>query len=282
MALNARGWQVLLPRHRRFPFFLWLVWVREAIDGLLPVARLGGSVASARLMIGAGTRTDRAVASLVVDTTVSLVTQFLFTLLGVALLAVRTPEHAVASRIALWSLAGVPLIAAFLAVQHFGLFDLGARVLRRVVRGRFPLEGGAKLDRAVRRLYRRRPALLRSALWQVLGWTSGAGEIWLALLFMGQRVSMGDALVLHALSLAVGSAFFLVPGALGVQEAGFLGVGRLLGLPPGVALAIALARRVRDVIVLGPGLIAWQISEMRARRTHGSGGTGLTGTAPVT
>jgi hypothetical protein len=41
--------------------------------------------------------------------------------------------------------------------------------------------------------------------------------------------------------------------------------GRLLGIGPDIALALALARRVRDVLVLGPGLVAWQVAEFRAR-----------------
>ena len=41
---------------------------------------------------------------------------------------------------------------------------------------------------------------------------------------------------------ALSSAAFLVPGALGLQEAGFLGLGLLLGLPAEVAAALAIAR----------------------------------------
>ena len=268
MLLNARGWQVLLPRGRgrSLGFFAWLVWVRESVDGLLPVARLGGSFASARIMIGKGVRADLSVASLVADTTIALVTQFLLTVLGIALLALRATDRAVVARIALWTLAVVPLIAGFVALQRFGLFALGARTLRVVLRDRLgSVATGARLDRSVRRLYRRRAALLRSGAWQLAGWLSGAGEIWLALLFLGHGVSVADAVVLQALTQAVGSVFFLVPGAVGVQEAGFVGLGNLLGLGPDVALALALARRVRDVLVFGPGLVAWQLAEARSQ-----------------
>ena len=47
-----------------------------------------------------------------------------------------------------------------------------------------------------------------------------------------------------------------MPGALGVQEGGFLVVGGLVGLPPELALALALVRRARDVIIFVPALIA--------------------------
>jgi len=37
-----------------------------------------------------------------------------------------------------------------------------------------------------------------------------------------------------------------------------VGLGNLVGMGPDVALTLALSRRVRDVIVYGPGLLAWQ------------------------
>ena len=76
---------------------------------------------------------------------------------------------------------------------------------------------------------------------------------------------MFDAIVIEALIQAISSAAFVVPGALGVQEGGFLLIGAALGIDGTTALALAAARRLRDVIVFFPGLIAWQWAETRAR-----------------
>ena len=43
----------------------------------------------------------------------------------------------------------------------------------------------------------------------------------------------------------------------------YLGVGKLLGLPVEVALALALIRRARELSFGIPGVIAWQIIETR-------------------
>ena len=67
------------------------------------------------------------------------------------------------------------------------------------------------------------------------------------------------------------SAAFIVPGALGVQEGAFLLVGATLGLDGSTALALAVARRLRDVIVFFPGLLAWQWEELRRRRARTQG-----------
>jgi glycosyltransferase 2 family protein len=110
MALNARAWQVLLPGRRRHSllFFLWAVWLREAVNGLLPVARIGGEVVSGQLLIRHGLRPVMAVASLVVDMTVSLLSQFTFTLLGLALLVARGAGGGLVQDVALGLLATLP------------------------------------------------------------------------------------------------------------------------------------------------------------------------------
>jgi hypothetical protein len=48
-----------------------------------------------------------------------------------------------------------------------------------------------------------------------------------------------------------------------VQEAGFLLFGHMLGLPPEIAVALAVIRRCRDLVLYVPGLIVWQIQEGR-------------------
>ena len=267
MTLNARAWQILLPRRGRsiLPVFLWAVWLREAVNGLLPVARIGGEVVSARLLMRHGLRGPKAVASLVIDMTVSLVSQSVFTLAGLTLLLERGVSSDVARDVAVGLVVAVPVLAALVAVQRAGFFGLLARLFRALFGNRFEaLVGGAEpLDRAVHRLYRRRRAVLVCFLWQLTGWMAGAGEVWLALLFLGHPVALGDALLVEAVIEALSSGAFVVPGALGVQEGGFLVVGSLIGLSPELALALALMRRARDVIIFVPALAVWQISAGR-------------------
>jgi putative membrane protein len=267
MAINARAWQVLMPGARppSLAAFTWFVWVREAVNGLLPVARVGGEVVSVRLMMRSGVRTAAAVASLVVDMTISIVSQFIFTLIGLGALVLVTTDVATVGRIGLGLLVTIPIVAAFVFVQRAGAFALVARALQALSGGRLAaLVGGSlRIDRSIRLFYRRRGRILSCSLWQLAAWIAGSGEIWLALYFLGHPMSLLNALLLEALAQAVSSAAFVVPGALGVQEGGFLVFGGLLGLGPEVALALALARRIRDLLVFAPALVAWQLSEGR-------------------
>jgi len=61
----------------------------------------------------------------------------------------------------------------------------------------------------------------------------------------------------ESLSSGVRAAAFMVPGALGAQEASFVLFGALFGLPADTALTISLSKRVRELALGVPGLLAW-------------------------
>jgi putative membrane protein len=269
MTLNTLAWRELLPKTRRrlFGWLAWVFWIRESVNGLLPVARLGGEAVAARLMIRSGIRAGLSIGSLIVRLTLTLVTQIAFTFLGILFLLLRTTDHATAFRLALLVPATAAILLAVLAVQRAGTFKLGARLLR----GRFAAlaDGSLSIDRTVRRLYRRRPSVLSCCAWQLAAWVAGAGEIWLAAYYLGHPSGLVEAVILESLSQAISTAAFLIPGALGAQEAGFVGLGALVGMAPDVALALALSRRVRDLVVYGPGLLAWHVAELAPRPRNG-------------
>jgi uncharacterized membrane protein YbhN (UPF0104 family) len=98
-------------------------------------------------------------------------------------------------------------------------------------------------------------------LWQTLQNLATSLEIWLALYFLGARVSLPEAFVIESLIQAVSSAAFFVPGGIGVQEGAFILIGNALGIGPSTSLALAGARRIRDVLIFVPGLVAWQVAE---------------------
>jgi putative membrane protein len=267
MIINAHAWRVLLAGGRRpsLGYLTWVTWLRESVNGLLPVARIGGEVVAVRLVLRRGPRIAPVVASIVVDMTMGLASQFAYTMIGLALLIRYTGDFATAGAIALGLVVGVPVVIAFILVQRYGLFGLLAKTFHNMFGSRFAsLAGGAAaLDRSVRIVYRRPVRLLLCVLWQFAAYVIAAGEIWIALYFLGHPVSLADAVLIDALIHAVSSAAFVVPAAVGVQEGGFMVIGGLLGLSPELALALALARRARDLILYVPGLLAWQVAEGR-------------------
>lgn len=265
MALAGRGWQVLWakPRQPRLSLFIWVLWIREAVNALLPVARIGGEVAALSILRRHHMPLASAVGSLVVETTLSVLSTFAFVLLGVFLLSLSVPGYGQWLQWAIGLFVAMMALGGLLALQRAGAFQLASRVINFVGGDKWQhlIEGGARLDRAVRAFYGRPWRVLRCFLWSFASWWIGALEIWLAMRFLHHPMPFTDAIVLEAMIHATGSAAFFVPASLGVQEGTFLFFGQMLGIPSNVCLALALVRRCRDVLVMAPGLILWQIRE---------------------
>jgi putative membrane protein len=264
LAADGLGWWALLARGRRPPArtVLYARWVGEGINSVLPVMQIGGAVVRWQLLARAGVDTASAAASVVVDVTLLVATQALFTLLGLAVLAVSLGGARVGMAAALGTGLMATAVAGFVLLQRWGLFGgvlvpLARRVSRREWAG---VEArAAEMDARVEALYRDRHKLLVSAAWHLASWILGAGETWLALRFLGSPVGLVEALLLESLGQAVRSAAFAVPGGIGVQEGGYLVLGGAVGLAPETAIALSLARRVRELAVGLPALIAWQL-----------------------
>lgn len=271
MMLANLSWRELLPRARRpgTGALLWIRWIRESVNTLLPVAQVGGDLVCARLVHQHGVPAVAAIASMVVDLTVSVLTQLAFVALGLALLLTRSLEPAVLT--VAWSVAaGIVILfaamATFLLVQRVGLFDLAARIGRALLGGAALARLNAKaaeIDAAIRALYRDKRAFGAAMAWRLADWIAGAGEVWLVMHFLGKPVSFAEAMILESLGTGVRSAAFLVPGAIGVLEASYIVFGGLFGISAADSLALALAKRVRELLLGLPGLVAWQFAEGR-------------------
>ncbi|MGH9814520.1 MAG: lysylphosphatidylglycerol synthase domain-containing protein, partial [Candidatus Acidiferrales bacterium] len=148
--------------------------------------------------------------------------------------------------------------------QHLQLFGRVMRLAGRVLRGEAwqSLTGGAAaLDEQVRATYARRRQLAAGAMWRMASWLLHTGETWIALWFLDAPVSFAAALILEALSTAVRSGAFAVPGAIGVQEGGFVLLGPLVGVSPEIALSLALVKRFRELMIGASGLLVWTLGE---------------------
>ncbi|MFN8545205.1 MAG: lysylphosphatidylglycerol synthase domain-containing protein [Candidatus Binatia bacterium] len=264
MTIDALGWRRLL-RGRHCPdgrTILLARWVGESVNGLLPVMQLGGNIAKARLLTRRGVPGPTAGASAVVDVTLVVLSQMLFTGIGFALLVLQWRGGRLALPVAAGTAVMGTLLAAFFAIQRHGLFGVLSRALARVARGSdlaALTSGAAALDAEVTALYEDGRAIAAAVLWHLASWIVGAGEVWLALAFLGHPVDLRTAVLVESLGQAVRASAFVVPGALGVQESGYLMLGRAIGVDPETAFALALAKRVRELLMGLPGLLAWQL-----------------------
>jgi len=279
MMANARGWQRLFPRSQRpsFRVLTWATWLRESVNGLLPVARIGGEVVAYRVVRHDSAPGRQVAASLLADMALSVFSQTSFALLGLALLFAIGHTPTATTQLLAGVVSMIPLGVGFVLAQRGGALSVLIRLLDRLFAGRLAAaqihaEG---FDDALRAVYERHRDIGACFMWQLGGWMLGAGEIWLALRFLGLDRSLLDAIAIEALIQAVSSAAFMVPAALGVQEGAFVVIGAALGIDAASALALATARRVRDLLIFFPGLIAWQWTETHPRDAGSTGATPL-------
>ena len=271
LALSALSWRDLYPRTNTLGAGVMVLfrWIRESINGLLPVGGVGGDFVVVRLSYLEGVPGAPAAAAMVVDLTLGVITQLVFVMAGLALLVARSTAPTVLT--IAWSvLAGLALmmvaVAIFLKLQHRGMFEVSARIAGGLLRSKRVQEltgRAASVDAAVVAVYGDRPRLWRSGLFRLAGWMAGTGEIWLTLYFFGQPISLTDAFILESLSAGVRAIAFMIPGALGILEGSFVVFGPLFGLPPQTSLMISLAKRVRELSLGLPGLVVWQLVEGR-------------------
>lgn len=262
--LLGTAWMFLVPPYGwgRAAAFWWARAVRDSAGDVLPFSQLGGMLIGARAVMLRGFPASLAFGSMVVDVTVEMVSQICFIVLGIALLLIKLPlegqqigvlEAAVGT-----IFAGIFALGAFVVAQRRGFTAL-EKIASRLV----PDAAGyaAETSHAIATIHGAPRNMVFSFVLHFTGWAGSGFGTWLALELIGKPLAFSDAVAIEGLMCALRSAVVFVPGAYGVQEAGYTVLLPLFGLPPQIGLAISLLKRAREIAVGVPVLISWQIAE---------------------
>jgi putative membrane protein len=259
------GWWLLFPKALRPSALLCVLvrLIRESTNALLPLAQVGGDFIGARCLTLQGTKGTIAAASVIVDILIQAATQLLFAMIGLMLLMLVGGNNHVIVPVATGIAMAIPALAAFYLAQS----ELGYRLFKRILKwivGEREWSAFGTVDDLFAQLstfYSSHAALARSFLWHFADWFVGTAEVWIVLSFMGYPVTVMEAVIIESLLHAVRGAAFMVPGALGAQEGGLIVLCAIFNIPPEAALALSLVKRIPDIIIGVPGLIAWQAME---------------------
>jgi len=268
ISLDATAWYVLFPKaiRPRLQNLLWMRWIGESISNLIPSAAVGGDIVRARLVTITGTSMAAAAATVIVDITLGVVTQIVFTLLGLVLLVYTTGRTNLVGPTLVGAVLGMVAIAGFYIAQRLGMFRFISVIITRMIKSKewsALVQSGEALDQTVREFYGRRGGVLACCIVTTVSLIVSSGEIFIALWALRSHPTFLKALILQSMAMTVKNAAFAVPGQLGVQESGYLVVGNLLGIPGETAFAISLLARFRDLLVGIPALVFWQAFEGR-------------------
>jgi putative membrane protein len=266
------AWWLLGPGHARSPAFVLCRFARDSAAEALPLSQIGGFVVGARALVLGGAPALFAAASTLVDLSVELVAKLPYTLLGVVLLRWsvvadgQTPRSDLVA--GLLGLAAVLSLASglLMALRHAtGWVERMTAALVRRLGSAWPFTPGT-LHQEIGRICARRRAICGALAIHSITWLLGGVELWLTLRLMHHGLGLAQSIVIDSLLNALRTFAFAVPGALGIQEAGYIALGALFGLSPDVAIALSLLRRGRDLGIGIPGVLIWQIVE--GRRLH--------------
>jgi putative membrane protein len=265
VSVAGAGWQLLFPAHHHPSLATCVLvrFIREAANALLPLMQVGGDLIGARLIMFRGIAGALAAASIIVDILIQAVTQFLFACLGVTALVTLGAADGLARTIAsALAVAAVLLIGFYVAQRR-----AGQRLLQWIMN---TLTGDRQwrvlgtIDAVYQQLsiiYASRRRLFLSSFVHMIGWLAGVAEVLIVFAWMGHPIGLAEAIVIESLLHAVRGAAFAIPGALGAQEGGLVLLCALFGIPPDQAIALSLVKRVPDLVLGVPSLLAWQVIE---------------------
>jgi putative membrane protein len=269
------GWLMLFPPGMRPPLSTCVLirFLREGANALLPMTQIGGEIIGARALSLRGIPASLCAASVVVDVLVQAATQFLFAILGLAMLAATGRGGSVGETLAIVVLVALPALCGFYLVQRPPAQRTVKALLARLVGEPQWLSFGA-LDALYSRLsaiYANRRGVSLAAAIHMTVWLFGALEVRLVLACMGLKANYPEALIIESLMQAVRGAAFAIPGALGAQEGGLVAICAIFGISAEAAIAMSLVKRVPDLVFGLPSLVGWQFLEGHSLLARGAG-----------
>jgi putative membrane protein len=237
-------------------------WIKDGVGELAGILPLSAEMAAIRLMTRYGFRVAESTAIVMVDVTAEAIAQFFFSILGVALWLHLYPEAEV-TRWALIALGiSVPGLVIFVALQRSVVMRFLETLPAKIMPHAWDApDADSGVHAAVLTLYSDHRRFARSVFWHILAWAAGAIEAWVALWLLGYPMGLAEVLALESIIYAIRSVAFVVPGAIGLQEGGYMLVGAVLGLPTEIALAVSLLKRGRELLMGLPALFVWHYIE---------------------
>lgn len=114
-----------------------------------------------------------------------------------------------------------------------------------------------KIDYSLFKISSNKLNIFRATITRLLGWISGALEIYVFLMIINVEVSFVDVILIEAFTGLIRSVVFFIPAGLGVQELAFVIIGSHVGLSDSVSFSMAIGRRIREIGVGLPAILTW-------------------------
>jgi len=266
-----------------------LAWIRrtfmvrlagEAFNNVVPAGGFAGEPVKAVILKARyGVRYTEASASIVMARTVNMIALIAFLMIGFVFMAasdaIDGPLKATASvGLAFLSIGTVLMfvmqrykVSSWLAVKFSGH--------RWAERAAGAIKVIEELDEHFVIFYtRHRTRLFVALALAFANWVLGVVEVYLTFRFLGHGITWADAWMIEALAQMIRAAVFFIPLGIGAQEGAFVLISSAITGVPGLGLACAAVRRIRELTWILLGLVAWTIYPTGLKSTPGPGADG--------
>jgi len=256
--IDTFTWQLTVPSAPLNGLWLYRFYqmriAGEAFNNVIPAGSMGGEPVKAMLLkqhFGIAYR--EGVASLILSKTINIVSLLVFLCFGFWLMLDADRLAATYKVVAGAGLGAFALgVVLFFLVQRFKIASLtGAWVSR----GKLFEKINQVLnvvkdidDRLVNFYTEQRLRLFSAFLFAFVNWLLGVVEIYYTMMFLGHPISFTDAWIIEAVAQLVRSGTFFIPASLGAQEGAFLIIGTAMTGSPTLGVAVAIVRRIREII----------------------------------
>ena len=253
------GWAWWLASGDRPPVsqsrFVWARFVRDAAGELLPFLQLGG-IAFGLRALGRGRTIMVGAVSASIDGVIELTAKLPYTFAAILTL-LALAEQPRLTRLLFLALA---VTGVFVAILLFARRSLGSllQAMGRAMSARWPGvlgvgdASGSDVQACFSRILRQRRRLWSAFALHLCCWCLGTAEAWVTFRLLGVDLTLWQALAIDGTVVGLRTFGWMLPGAAGVQEASYMLIGAVFGIPPATAIAASFARRARD-LVLGVG-----------------------------
>ncbi len=240
---------------------LMITWIAQTSSKFLPTGNITGEFVRFFLAQKSGQKFSEASSTVLVDLFIATFSLLLIGILAFILIINTKKELVFGSDLLYLTLA---MILIFIGSLIFFLI-IRNRLLSKFIKI-FPsikffktkkIYAAFRLDISLYKLSFEKKRLFQAVVFRIIGWVAGAFEIYVFLWIIGVDANVIDVILIESVTAIIRSVAFFIPAGLGVQEFAFVMIGNFVGYSGVVSFAIAIGRRLREIMVGIPAIVVF-------------------------
>ena len=262
---DALSWKMLMKRNYLGIYWCFIItWVSQTGGKVMPTGNVTGEFIRMYLSVKKGMKLSEASSTVIGDLALATFSLLIMSVFSLMIVIFSNQEFSIVKGENKY--LGFSILFLILASIVFCIM-IRKRVLKFLIRksSRFMtlklkkniISNLIKFDFELYLLSYRLKTVFFALIVRAMGWVGGALEIFIFLLIIGVNINFMDVIIIESFTAIMRAMAFFIPAGLGVQEFAFVLVGNFVGLTSPIAFAVAIGRRIREILVGIPALIAW-------------------------